>query len=883
MKASDIYSLFEAQQELFEVEMSPSNLKKLASAIPGVKVGMEFEMVVPDAKNEDDDDYYEPEPDYDRDESAYDIEDIINFFSHDDDYVGRVNDRREIGELEEKLREKYYEYQSEQIDELWSEEGKQFFKKWVRENVDPDDIAEYVDKEPDLLGDKVPDDEDYEKYIEDQWDESFDSKDYQQAYDEFREEKESEGDFSEKDFLRSIGINNMTDVETKFSGTGIRWPYFEERYSSGGEDIESIGDDFSDAIGKTVYTSSSYHGARRSPIAYSLEPDSSIDTGSGEAGLEFISPPMPVDEMLEDLKKVKEWADKRGCYTNRSTGLHINVSVPDFNMDKLDYVKLAVLLGDKYVLEQFGRLSNSYAKSALDIIKDRAKDSEDVDKLLKQLKGNVETIASKLLHSGRTDKYTSINTKGNYVEFRSAGGDWLDRNFDKIENTLLRYVVALDAACDKEKYKKEYYKGLYKVLKPKDPKSDLSMFARYMSGEITRNEYANSLESKRKERFKDQGIGILHKDDVEENDWEITYDDGKKQETIYIANTTSVPDEQAAFKAAQKFKPQWFRPDTIEYITVKPFKFGEELNDLKLYRADYWYKYVSVVAKNEEEAKEYVRLMDPLYFVSKPDSKITLTDENASKKQISQILDWQANKVRNGMEWLNRPKIWRVQLRGSNGRQNYFIAAITRDDAINVANKLEGTDIEGMDGFDIEVYQDSPDDFSYEAYEKAQEDLIQQREQERELNRASQDETIDISKLKTYRVSNLNGYNYFVAENGAEAAEIANKLDPEKFPDVANLTVQDQSHLTTTSRPALMRSMYKSQQDKLSALQPVQQKPQTSQQRISDMQSYVVTNNETGDRRYFPATSALDAVRVARREYPALFNTSNVDARVWEI
>ena len=54
MKATDIYSLFEAQQELFEVEMSPSNLKKLAAAIPGVKVGMEFEMIVPGVQDPDD-------------------------------------------------------------------------------------------------------------------------------------------------------------------------------------------------------------------------------------------------------------------------------------------------------------------------------------------------------------------------------------------------------------------------------------------------------------------------------------------------------------------------------------------------------------------------------------------------------------------------------------------------------------------------------------------------------------------------------------------------------------------------------------------------------------------------------------------------------------
>ena len=503
MKATDIYSLFEAQQELFEVEMSPSNLKRLAAAIPGVQVGMEFEMVVPGAKGDVDDDFYEREPDYDRDERVEDIEDIVRFFGEDDDYMGQMNSPGTLDRLRDELYEKFYEWRGQKIFNEWRDsDGKEYFAKWVKENVDPDVVSTSLDLGDDLFGNPTaPKKEDWEQFLEDEWDNE--GPYYDEAYEAFREDRESDGDHDESEFLSDIGIRYMSHVENNVN-VDLSWPYYEDYYGGDGEDIESVGDDFSDAIGKPVYSSTSYHGARRAPGAYSLEPDGSIDAGPGEAGLEFVSPPMPVDEMLEDLENVKEWADNRGAYTNSSTGLHINVSIPNYSRENLDFVKLAVLLGDRYVLEQFGRLSNSYAESALNIIENRAKDNEDVDRLLNQLKTNVETIASKLLHSGRTDKYTSINTKENYVEFRSAGGDWLNKNFLKIENTLLRFIVALDAACDPNKYKKEYLKGLYKVLKPKDPKSDMSMFARYMAGEITRSEYANSLESKRKERFKGQ-------------------------------------------------------------------------------------------------------------------------------------------------------------------------------------------------------------------------------------------------------------------------------------------------------------------------------------------------------------------------------------------
>ena len=239
MKSTDIYSLLEAQQELFEVAMNPSNLKKLAAAIPGVQVGMEFEMVVPDAQGEDEDDF-EYEPDYGRDERASDIDDIIRFFGEEDDYVGNNNSEYQLERLREDLNEKFYEWQSEKIDEEWnSDEGKEYFIKWVKDNVDPDDVADHVDKEEDLFGNRNPDGSDYMEFVEAAWEESFNDDNYQNAYDEFREGRE--GDFDEEEFLRDIGIRDMSDVANRVS-VDISWPFYESNYGGGGgEDVESIG------------------------------------------------------------------------------------------------------------------------------------------------------------------------------------------------------------------------------------------------------------------------------------------------------------------------------------------------------------------------------------------------------------------------------------------------------------------------------------------------------------------------------------------------------------------------------------------------------------------------------------------------------------------
>ena len=216
------------------------------------------------------------------------------------------------------------------------------------------------------------------------------------------------------------------------------------------------------------------------------EPDGSLEgDDSDDAGLEFVSPPMPIDELIADLNKVKKWADRENCYTNDSTGLHINISVPNYSLEKLDYIKLALLMGDKYVLDQFGRAGNTYTKSAIDKIRAKIKaQPERAQEFLDKMRSGMGQLASKAIHDGTTDKYTSINTKDGYIEFRSPGGDWLNENFSKIENTLLRFTVALSAAINPEAYREEYLKKFYKLLDVKGSGDPLTYFAKYAAGEM---------------------------------------------------------------------------------------------------------------------------------------------------------------------------------------------------------------------------------------------------------------------------------------------------------------------------------------------------------------------------------------------------------------
>jgi len=460
----------EEQDTLFEITMSPSSLKKL-SAQTGALAGMEFEMCVPGAGDEDDGDQ---EPDYDFDQRCRSIQDARDFF-HDGDWNGR----RDVENMSDRMQNDYAEWLHERIDRDFVNESEYLISEWIANNVDesewnPDDLEGEARQE--ALDEFVTNiDADPSSDV------------YQQVLDEYREENQDS--YDESDWLDAEDLDLMSGVENAYS---INWPHW--RSTGGGErSIEDVADSFRDAVGRPILASTSYHSGRverpsTRNLEYIVEPDSSIDVDdNNDQGLEFVSPPLPIDELLNDLNKVKAWADRTGCYTNDSTGLHINVSVPGWTggTDQLDYVKLALLLGDEFVLDSFGRAGNTYAKSAMGKIRDAVRKSPDrAQELMDRMKSGMDQLASKVVHSRSTDKYTSINVKNGYIEFRSPGGDWLNDKFPEIDNTLRRFTVALSAAVDPEAYRQEYLKKLYKLLDVSSEKDPLSYFAKFAAGEL---------------------------------------------------------------------------------------------------------------------------------------------------------------------------------------------------------------------------------------------------------------------------------------------------------------------------------------------------------------------------------------------------------------
>jgi hypothetical protein len=529
------------EDELFELKMSPGNLTKLAKNIDA-RVGMEFELIVPGVEEQEEE--FESEPDYDADERFPTgrgwTRDIIDFFRGGD--IG--NSTGTIQRAIDSLNEDFYAWIEEDQEEyINSDEGRNRAIEIAIDNVDPEEYEQ--DPEGAI-----------QQYLE-----YNDERIRDELVDEYNDDLDSKFEL----WLDEQGINSMADFANEYN---LDWPYWtEQEYYGGGGlvSIDAVADEFSDAIGRPVNAASSYHGATRRPGHYVVEPDGSLQGDRGETGLEFVSPVLTVPEMLADIDKVAKWASQAGAYTNNTTGLHMNVSVPD--QQNLDYVKLAMFLGDEYILKQFGREGNHYCKSALQKIKQQAKQNPDrVDEMLRQFQGGLNQLASKLIHTGSTEKFVSINNRENWIEFRSPGGDWLGDDLGPVKNTLLRAVVALDVATKPQEYKQEYYKKLYKTLSQGTEDNSIEYFARYAAGELPKaalKSFIRQIQTKRQVSKEKPDSGKLY--------WWRVSKEGRGAANTAVIEVVADSENSAKIKAAR----EWGIPtlaSTINGMSADPIR-----------------------------------------------------------------------------------------------------------------------------------------------------------------------------------------------------------------------------------------------------------------------------------------------------------------------
>jgi hypothetical protein len=522
-------------EELDEVNMSPGALEKFAASkeAQGIRAGFEAELIFRDTQGTSDD--LDPEPDYDADERAYSISQVIEFFENDE-YGYGLSDR-ERNRLEENLDEAYMEWRDSQMTDDFRNEAEDLVRevhldevplseriiRVLTDGMEIDDaeadkiLAVGVDapkfntsKEQQAYAEQNPDYkiylealDDAEAILDEEVETSIKKQDgyYDQALDDYRDNYSGDDD----SFFSDIGLRWMSDIANEY---GLDWPVWnmDAGGNNGSRSWDEIGNELAQIIDMPVVVSDNYHSTSRREGQWIMEPDGSLspDDRSEEAGIEIVSPPMPLLMALEKLKVVTDWANdpaRGNAYTNGSTGLHMGVSLPriraeDADTDAgIDYVKLILFMGDKYVQQQFGRQANNFCASALDKLKQNIKGKRsDPAGVVKLLHHGLTELAHRELQKGvGTSKYTSAHIQDGYIEFRSPGGDWLakaDEEIGILENTMMRFARAMQIAGDPSAERKEYAKKLYKLVTEGNEQyaDQLRLFSEYSAGTIDKEQ-----------------------------------------------------------------------------------------------------------------------------------------------------------------------------------------------------------------------------------------------------------------------------------------------------------------------------------------------------------------------------------------------------------
>jgi hypothetical protein len=596
----------EQEQELEEVAMSPSALRAFATspAAQGMRAGFEAELVFTGIGGDEEEGEWEA--DYSYDPRAYSLENIEDFFDSGDFAEGMT--RQTKAALEQDYMEWYDQTLYDEFDAPVA------VREWIQDNDwDEEDLIERAlddeyreDRVKEILAamerrvkgtgtaadaDLVEEYVGAEQEVERQLDERVEmaiaeqNSDFESALDEFREN----WDRSESDWLRDRGWRSMSDIAYNFD---VTWPHMTMTggSSEGGfnEDAaQRLADDLADKLDVTTTVSTGYHGATRDTSTWIFEPDGSLEADDdANMPVEIVSPPMPLNKTLEILPKFFEWAEENGAYANSSTGFHMSVSMPEHEGNMLDYTKLALFLGDEYVLKQFGREANTYARSAISKIREK-KGNVNAETVMSAMRKHLDQFASRALaQPSGFGKYTSINPKSKYIEFRSAGGSNYFEDMDKIQNTLMRYARAMDIAMNPEADKPEYAKKLYKLLTDTktqqvvDPKTGtkrtevvpgldndaISIFSRFVAGELPKSELKGFLKKLQygREVERQKASGKVSTDYDSDGNYVIRSKDSEGKPQGPVLHRFSATGTSAAIEQAK----QWIEARGIEKSSV---------------------------------------------------------------------------------------------------------------------------------------------------------------------------------------------------------------------------------------------------------------------------------------------------------------------------
>jgi hypothetical protein len=460
------FKLRESDPMLFEINYNTKEVVKQAMDLP-IKCGFEAETLWSGLSNTSNDDI---------DNLSWgEVED--NIYISNRDAEGVYEDFREW-----LFQEKVDEFLPDLVDN-WIEENREnedFLNDFLDSSNGPSSEAIEIYKK----NFEETDPKEYENREEDGWE-------YMNWCREYVEE-EYEDEYV--DWLHEIArddgdLDSMAFEEAEENYTIDEW--ISENYSYMSSFLEDYGIDYSEysegdltEVAKWVeewadnnsfqtgYVETGAYGTTETD-GWAVEDDSSIE-GNG-AGAEIISPVFSSPrEMLEEMRDMFRALAVEGTETNHSTGLHVTMSwngeiggYDGVNNAEANKLKMATLLGDEYLLDQFGRRNNSYTKSQQRNVSKAAERLSDGD--LKNME-KMEDELSKGIDSG---KFNTIHFKeikdsssgNNLIEFRIGGGDdyHIESNFNKVVKAVVRYATVMEAGYT-DKYETDYAKAIARTV-----------------------------------------------------------------------------------------------------------------------------------------------------------------------------------------------------------------------------------------------------------------------------------------------------------------------------------------------------------------------------------------------------------------------------------
>lgn len=460
-------SKFNDQQEIiFEINFNDPKLAKGALAAP-ISCGFEAETTWPslDAGGNEDDGLLD-------DLGWSEIEDLIY------DQEGS----RSVRQVEEAFREwlgntdYFYDAESNVIGDMVDERKRDmaYITEYAYQELGADEVEDYKNETLDGLDDDEKDG--YADWDEDQWakeliDEKYADEFEEWLADQIRDNSEHWDDAWEK-VLEQYEVSDW--VNSEYDGDWYRMLadlsiYLENPNADGGvaavaAELEPWAESNSQS---SDVRSGDYHSGKSVDNTYwRVEEDSSIQADG--AGAEIISPVYATPQvMMSEMKSLFEFFKAKDVETNESTGLHVTMSW-NGEQTAVNKLKMAVLLGDKYLLSLFDRENNTYTQSQFDRVK------QGVSELMKN-PSNLKTLAAveEILGSQVSEnKFSSINFKeatnsaGNQlIEFRIGGGDDYHTKLDSVLKSVVRYAAIMQAGHDTNAFRKDYILALYRLIR----------------------------------------------------------------------------------------------------------------------------------------------------------------------------------------------------------------------------------------------------------------------------------------------------------------------------------------------------------------------------------------------------------------------------------